>query len=66
MESCCPSSIGRGRLVAGLGPSSAIADVVAGPGGSQLTIAARTVYFLLVGLPPGMSVTVDISIISYW
>ena len=46
MESCCPRSVGRGHLVAGLGPFSAIASVVAGPGSSQLTIAARTAVFV--------------------
>ena len=42
MESFCHPSVGRYHLVESLGISNAIAVIVADPGGSQLTIGART------------------------
>ena len=43
MESCCPPSAGRDRLVVSYGVSSASVDAVADSGGSRMTNAARTV-----------------------
>jgi hypothetical protein len=55
-----PSLTGQDLLVVNQGMTTPIAGVVEGFGGSQKTIAAKTVVVWFVGLPPGSSVALTL------